>query len=439
MVCAKTFRDAVHGDMHFSRDEVRLIDTWPMQRLRGIKQLGSSNLVYPSAVHTRFEHSLGTCWIAKRMLRAMEDHYGIRVPDDEARLVTAGALLHDVTHIPYGHTFEDERLVFRRHDEDRERLEWFLSEPGLDRVLGDLGLREAVRHVLGVKDHLAEAKPYVSQIVSYTICADLLDYLKRDSLFCGLAHSYDERIFRYFTLVHNTLVVDLQRDGLLRPDAVSEIIHLLRIRYLLTERVYYHHAKVASGVMISKAVELAVAHGLELRDLYPLRDETLLYALRERFGSDPAMRGLLDKFERRALLRRCYRLSTAVGIELQKELVSKYHLNQGGAREAAEQDLCAELKLPRGAITIYCLPLGVALKEARVLVRVDGGPPSSLEEQGSAEIAALSQKYRDLWRLYVFLDPEVGIEMQRAGQACVSWFGLPNELGRRAFTLKVAS
>src|SRR5262249_32439980 len=213
------------------------------------------------------EHSLGTCWTAKRMLRAIAEHHGIRVPDDEARLVAASALLHDITHIPYGHTFEDERLVFPRHDEDRERLEWFLNEPGLDRALGELGLRAPVGHVLSVKNHLAETKPYISQIVSYTICADLLDYLKRDSYFCGLAHSYDDRIFRTFTLDRDTLIVDLQRGGLLRPDAVSELIQLLRIRYLLTERVYYHHAKVASGVMISKAVELAVAHGLTRREL----------------------------------------------------------------------------------------------------------------------------------------------------------------------------
>jgi hypothetical protein len=435
----KTFRDAVHGDMHFTADEVRLIDTWPVQRLRGIKQLGCSNLVYPAAVHTRFEHSLGTCWIAKRILRAMEDHYGLRVPTDEARLVAASALLHDLTHIPYGHTVEDERRVFPRHDEDRERLDWFLGHPDLDRVLGELDLRAAVRHVLLVQDHLKESKPYISQIVSYTICADLLDYLKRDSLFCGLAHSYDERIFRYFTLVDDTLVVDLQRGGLLRPDAVSELIQLLRIRYLLTERVYYHHAKIAAGVMVSKAVELAGAHGLELPDLFPLRDETLLHVLRERFGRDVALRGLLDKLDRRTLLRRCYRLSTEVGPEQQSDLVARYHYNEEGAREQAERAIASELNVPAWAVTVYCLPHGVALKEARVLVRVDGGPPKRLEEQGNEEIAALAQKYRDLWRLYVFLDPDFSPELERAGRVCERWFGLPNELFRRARKLEAAS
>jgi uncharacterized protein len=436
---SKTFRDSVHGDMHFSAEEVRVIDTWPVQRLRGIKQLGSSNLVYPGAVHTRFEHSLGTCWSARRMLRAMAEHYGIRVPPEEARLISLAALLHDVTHIPYGHTFEDERLVFPRHDEDGGRLEHFLSEPGLDRVLAELGLRKELRHVLSVKDHLAEPKPYISQIVSDTICADLLDYLERDSRYCGLAHSYDERVFRTFTLLDETFVVDLQRDGLLRPDAVSEIIHLLRIRYLLTERVYYHHAKIAAGVMVSKAVELAVAEGLQLRDLYPLRDETLLFFLRQRYAHRAALVSLLDKLERRALLRRCFVLTPRVGVERQRELVQRFHRNESGSREEAERDIASELGIPAWAVSIYCPDIGVSLKEARVLVRVSSGPPVSLAEVGSTEVEALSQKYRGLWRLYVFLDPDHAHLLERAGHVCEERLGHPNELRLRASHFSVAS
>ena len=62
----KIIRDAVHGDMAFDALERTVFDTPPVQRLRGVKQLGTSSLVFPSAVHTRFEHSLGAAWMAKR-------------------------------------------------------------------------------------------------------------------------------------------------------------------------------------------------------------------------------------------------------------------------------------------------------------------------------------------------------------------------------------
>src|SRR5438105_3149613 len=108
----KIIRDAVHGDMIFARGEMQFIDTPQMQRLRGIKQLGASSLVFPGAVHTRFEHSLGTCWIAKRIIEAIRRNHagaGSNSPIDEQaeRVIAAAALLHDITHIPYGHTFED--------------------------------------------------------------------------------------------------------------------------------------------------------------------------------------------------------------------------------------------------------------------------------------------------------------------------------------------
>src|SRR5207244_4791937 len=67
----KLIRDAVHGDIEMSSLEVELMDTPEFQRLRGIKQLGTAYLVFPSAVHTRFEHSLGTSWMAYRILQAV--------------------------------------------------------------------------------------------------------------------------------------------------------------------------------------------------------------------------------------------------------------------------------------------------------------------------------------------------------------------------------
>ncbi|MFT6082773.1 MAG: HD superfamily phosphohydrolase, partial [Planctomycetota bacterium] len=115
-------RDPVHGDIELTRDELRLVDTPEFQRLRGIKQLGSAALVYPGAVHTRFEHSIGTLHVCDRLLNACNknasrDPVGCHhVTDEERRILRAAALLHDVTHIPYGHNIEDQTGLLPRHD-----------------------------------------------------------------------------------------------------------------------------------------------------------------------------------------------------------------------------------------------------------------------------------------------------------------------------------
>ena len=122
----------------------------------------------------------------------------------------------------------------------------------------------------------------MSDIVGGAISADLLDYLRRDTYFCGLSQYYDERIFESFVVDNNRLVVNLEKHGVLRRDALSELVNLLRIRYSLSERVYFHHTKIASGAMISKAVELALAEGFALgSNCGRLKDDTLLFMLKE--------------------------------------------------------------------------------------------------------------------------------------------------------------
>ena len=214
----KIIRDAVHGDLTFSAAELRLIDTEAVQRLRGIKQLGTSSLVYPSATHTRFEHSLGTCATAKRILDALAANDGKPADEESARVLLTAALVHDVTHVPFGHTFEDERRVLERHDESASRLAHFLRDSDLGEELERQGLADAVWQVLSPRTDVVRprtdtvrprtdavrpqsqspAPTFARQVVSGTICADLLDYLRRDARSCGLSQDYDDRLFRYF-------------------------------------------------------------------------------------------------------------------------------------------------------------------------------------------------------------------------------------------------
>ncbi len=409
--------------MEFPSELVGLIDTREVQRLRGIRQLGTASLVYPGAVHTRFDHSLGTCWLASRLLESLE----ISLPRTQRLAILAYALLHDVTHVPYGHTLEDERRVFERHDVP-DRIRDALPKGELGEALGKRNLLEPLLEIALTPER------WEHQITAGAVAADLLDYLARDAYFCGLSQRYDQRIFQLFELDLSTdrpsrLYLNAQRDGVLRQDALSEIIHLLRLRYFLSERVYFHHTKTVSGAMVSRAVEEAVGQGLTLEEISVLTDEGLWTLLESRFGHLPAVSRLMGSLRSRRLYKRVFLLTAELAEERREQFVRDYHYD-AGRRSQAETELARACKLKSEDLIIYCPALKMQLKEARLPVRVDGGPPCGLEDLPVDEIGILKQRHRQLWRFYVFLSPDRMNRADLLAKTCEAYFGESNHLPR---------
>ncbi len=139
-------RDPVHGDLEFTEAERRILDTQQFQRLRGVRQTGTAYLVYPGCHHTRFEHSLGTSAVARRIMASLR-RTGFSITDQEESAVALAALVHDISHLPFGHTFEDERKLFPRHDTS-ERLLYFLSTGEIGEVIEASGLGHDVISLL---------------------------------------------------------------------------------------------------------------------------------------------------------------------------------------------------------------------------------------------------------------------------------------------------
>ncbi len=300
---AKVVTDPVHGDIHLMRLEVAIIDSPPFQRLRRVKQLGTTHLVYPGATHTRFAHSLGAVKVAQDIVDTVLDHRSGRdAPDDlftqwERELGTAtedgqyelgdesrrdfdrrvaeitvlarlGALLHDLCHVPFGHSIEDDLGILEAHDKNEQRFDrlWAgMHEPVRTAVAlaGDLeaDLRRLVLSKLQTSD--VGAYPFVADVVGNTICADLLDYLRRDHLYTGLPLALGRRFEAGFyvlpdgdPLYERRLVLKIHRGGEERIDAITEILKHLRYRYELSERALVHHTKLAADAMIGKALEI---------------------------------------------------------------------------------------------------------------------------------------------------------------------------------------
>lgn len=421
----KTIRDAVHGDLDFSDDELRVINTACFQRLRGIRQLGAAYLVYPSAVHTRFEHSLGTCGVAKQMVAHIRRNCGERaVGAEDERLIGIYALVHDLTHIPFGHTLEDERRVFPRHDQNRARIDHFLERTDTGRALQELGLRQQVGQLVK-KKHLGAAGPtFHYDIVSSTICADLLDYLERDSYFTGLSQQFDERLYKYFVIEDGGLAINLIRAGLFRMDGLSETLNVLRMRYVLSERCYYHPAKNAASAMVSKALELCVSSGrmrLSERSFYDVGDEGFLRALQS--GPAPA-RYLVDGFLARRLYKKAYLVSRRSLASTER--FAPFHLDTE-KRAEAEAWLSRRLKVPFRSVIVYCPSSAMQLREANARFKLaPGEPPRRLE--GNQEVENLKRQQENLWKFLVFLDPAYADRTAAAGELCEDYFGQRNEL-----------
>lgn len=300
---AKVFTDPVHGDIYLNRLEIAFVDSPPFQRLRRVRQLGETHLVYPGAVHTRFSHSLGALRLTQHLLdRVYNQSQGLHATDDlisewgdqrdhkwaEATvLARLGGLLHDLCHVPAGHTIEDDLGLLEPHDHNDQRFEVLWAE-----VVASLGtqieLRAGSQVAKSVCDSLANTTdslfselrslivskgdgvrpinemkyPFCADLVGNTICADLLDYLARDHLFAGLPHSLGQRFTSAFFIVganrgpySERLALDIMRDGHERTDIVSELLKALRYRYELTERVLVHHAKLAADAMLGEAIE----------------------------------------------------------------------------------------------------------------------------------------------------------------------------------------
>jgi len=301
----KVIRDPVHGDIWITKIEEAIVDMKVFQHLRTLKQLGPTYFVYPSATHSRFEHSLGTLHMAKTIIEAINQNYrwnysDILLSSEDTFITRIVALIHDLAHISFGHTLEDEGELFKEKKQwiDEKRRSEILEKqvnPLLSECLRakDISeekikdIQEEIKKILIAEEKGEEAikdlqRPFIADIVGNTICADLLDYLKRDAYFTGLKLTYDDRIISYFVIKKyndkpRAAILLERRPNVVRKDILSYCIDLLNLRYSLAERAYYHRVKTIISAMIIKMIDRALrAKIITFEDLMVMGDEVLL-------------------------------------------------------------------------------------------------------------------------------------------------------------------
>lgn len=209
------------------------------QRLRRIKQLGLTHLVYPGALHTRFHHSLGSMYLMQQALRVLRSKGHIVTAEDESA-ATLAILLHDIGHGPYSHTLEKNIVTSLDHEKLTYMFLIHLNKQ-FDGQLED---------VLQIFDNTYPRK-YLSKLVSSQLDMDRLDYLRRDSFFTGVAEGSinSERLISMLDIRQDEPVIDAK--------GIYSVEHFLVARRLMYWQVYLHKTVLAAEYMLRKVLQRA--------------------------------------------------------------------------------------------------------------------------------------------------------------------------------------
>lgn len=239
-------KDPIYKLIEIEDEFLPIIDNPYFQRLRNIKQNSLLFYVYPSAKHDRFSHSLGTYHLMKQVV----NNGKMNLSDQDKFNLKAAALLHDVGHGPYSHLWEDLIPNFNHEEMSANIIREVFELPDVAAIIE--------------KDH-----PY-SKLLSSVIDVDKLDYMLRDSYFCGVGYGNSdmERIVRSLSVEDGKLVID--------PKLVSSVEHVITGRISLYKATYFHPASRAKDALMKSIFGCA-------KDLYHSGEDIFVDELLARF------------------------------------------------------------------------------------------------------------------------------------------------------------
>ena len=466
----KVITDQVWDEIWITELEACMMDTREFQRLHWVLQLGSSIFVYPTASHTRFEHALGTLEAADRIVRSCIENsqtYGTpSIGPYSHMLCRLAALLHDLAQMPYAHTLDNDgeghlietewkNSVLRRDllskkwvDNKEERIgfmerqlrKFFEEKLGqtrkneIDQIVESL--RSDLEWILcdSSRDKLpsSPSKYYlrpIADIVGNTLCADLIDYVQRDLLSAGFRDRISLRPLHFF-LVQNFAEkanesIEVPRLVLapwkktkpdkMRRDVITEAIELLRKRYSLGERVYFHHAKMAAAAMVIKAVALS---GLKCEDIWNHGDYSLLrylVELKDSNNNEHSSATIIKSLLQRDLFKTAYELKhkekpdPGDPVDRVKDEYARGKAANVRQRKL-EGDIATCVGISSNDLVVYSPDPDMNTKEFRALIwPKEAAKIVRLEDLGEAkpESDELQRKHRSLWRLTVFVRREI--------------------------------
>ncbi|GBE54801.1 hypothetical protein BMS3Bbin15_00962 [archaeon BMS3Bbin15] len=407
-------RDPLHGDVSLTQEEYRLINTYEMQRLSRVKQLGLSYLVYPGATHTRFEHSIGVRWLVENIIVKSK----LPISPDKRRILYLASLLHDVSHSCFSHRVEESIRVIPPHDKIRDViLTGNIKEKLVDhkilrsseientKFISDVLNRETIEEIRNVYDGTYQE---LKDILDNNIDADNLDYILRDGFHLGLnAVDYDDRIYSAFRL-------GMDQTGRMRTVFANErtilesIGIILNARWYLYRVAYLHHTIMIADVMLSKAIKQWLNE--ENGDiLFLVGDEELLSMLK---GDNEVSRDCVNRLFSRRLYKRTYMLDHSSPLRAKQKAkdIRDNPVEKGEFENYVDEDIS------------IIFPRKDPWKEFGNIL-VDEDNPRPIKSEFYSEISLLKEKYDNLWRFLIATPKEDYNTRKSIFDKCVKYFG----------------
>ena len=365
-------RDPIHGYIEVTPYIEKLLDTRIVQRLRNVKQLGWTNLVYPGANHTRFEHSLGTYSLASRL--------GSELSGEERREIEIAALLHDIGHGPYSHDSEEiiERATRRKHDD----VLFLLESDEISAILEEYGVKPSA-----ISNHI-QGKTRIGQIIAGSLDVDRMDYIIRDAYYTGVAYGIVdyEHLLRNIRFYDNNIV--LYYRGLKSAES------LLMSRFLMYPSVYDHHVGRIAGSMFAHGLDEAIGHEdmsafeLQLMDDYELNDRMRHF---NEYSAD-----IISRLNGRNLFKR----ALYVGFDAVDKSIVRYTK----IHKEIEGEIARMAGVENGYVLVD-IPKIPEFRERNAMVLMENDQLKYLDDV-SKLVKIMEESYMSDWRMGVYTLPE---------------------------------
>jgi HD superfamily phosphohydrolase len=291
-------KDPVHGYVYITDAEKKIIDTYPMQRLRRLRQLAGSEYVYPGANHTRFEHSLGVMFLAGQVL--VNPRISQAATETEVDMCRLSALLHDCGHGPFSHVFE--HLLSKNLNKTHEDLtSWIIENSEVADILDKMGHNPHEVAGLAVGKLHKKDRAFLDQIISSAVDVDKQDFIVRDTYHTGAEYGFIDvyRLIHALDLLGENLAVEL--------GALSALEAFVIARIESFKSIYFHRVGRAAQIMLASAMDKANSElgltAFETPDEYlALDDYTVWTALKKCRASNE----IINNLENRRMLKCAY-------------------------------------------------------------------------------------------------------------------------------------
>ncbi|RJS68487.1 HD domain-containing protein, partial [Candidatus Bathyarchaeota archaeon] len=332
-------KDPVHGYVYITEVEKEIIDSYPVQRLRRLRQLAGAEYVYPGANHTRFEHSVGVMYLAGKVTE--NPNISRLLDDEEVELLRLAALLHDVGHGPFSHIFE--HLLVKELGKTHEDMTvWIVQNSELKDLLNKIGYDPEVVGKLAVGVLHKSGKSFLDQIITSSIDVDKLDFVVRDTYHTGAEYGYIDvfRLIHTLDVLGEDLAVDL--------GALSALESFLIARMESFKSIYFHRVGRAAQIMLATAMEKANEDlgltSFKTPEEYLAMDDYTVWSMLKNCEKS---RGVIENLERRRMLKCAYERTF-----YEKDTMVSNIFSREAYRKQLQADIAKEADVPTEAVII---------------------------------------------------------------------------------------